>query len=228
MAKSEETVSRVTRSKQEAKVRYNQLSRWYDTLGERGERKCRGVGLQKLDAGPGEIVLDAGCGTGHGIEALAQAVRPSGKVCGIDLSEMMIDLARARIQRLHLSDQVELQCADATRLPFRANVFDGILISFTLELFDTPEIPIVLGECKRVLRRGGRLCVVALSKSAKHKYNLMVFLYELLHRWFPRHIDCRPIFVKDALEGAGFGIVGVTLLSIWGLPVEIVLARKQN
>jgi len=224
MSKNETQINRVTRSKKEAKTSYDKMSKWYDVLTCRFERKYRDVGLQKVNAEEGEIVLEIGFGTGHCILALAKSVGNSGKVYGIDISEGMCNIAQSRVEEAGLSQRVKLMCCDAAELPFAADFFDAISMSFALELFDTPEIPTVLHKCRRVLRIGGRICIVAMSK--KGKAGLMMRLYECSHRKFPKYVDCRPIFVRKALEDAGFRVIDATEMSMWGLPVEIIMAKK--
>lgn len=221
MSRQERSLSRVTRSKEAAKASYDQLSRWYDLLAGRFERKYQDTGLQQLGVKQGERILEIGFGTGYALVALARSVGSSGKVSGIDLSEGMCRVAQERVDKAHLAERVELTCGDAARLPYVAQSFDAVYISFTLELFDTPEIPLVLHECSRVLRDGGRLGVVAMSK--RGKATVMTRLYAWAHRKFPRYVDCRPIFVRQALEVAGFYVGDVTALSMWGLPVDIVV-----
>ena len=92
-------------------------------------------------------------------------------------------------------------------------------MSFTLELFDTPEIATVLTECRRVLRPGGRLAVVALSK--RQPAPLMQRAYEWGHRRFPHLLDCRPIQLERSLADAGFNVTEIRELSLWGLPVSV-------
>lgn len=222
MSLNETQISRVTRSKEEAKVSYDKMSKWYDIFA-RVERKYGRVGLQKLDVKKGEMVIEIGFGTGHCILTLAQSVGNFGGVYGIDISEGMCNIAQSRVKEVGLSERVRLECGDAAKLPFEANYFDAIFMSFTLELFDTPEIPTVLYECKRVLRSNGRICVVAMSK--KGKTGVMIKLYEWSHKKFPNYVDCRPIFVQKTLEVAGFQILDTTEMSMWGLPVEVVLAK---
>ena len=202
---------------------YDRLSRWYDWFAS-SEKHFTEIGLRMLKIQPGEKVLEIGFGAGQGLVALAHSAGETGKVYGIDLSEGMFQIAQAKIARAGLSRRVELRLGDAARLPFVDDFFDAIFISFTLELFDTPEIPLVLGECKRVLREDGRLGVVALEK----KDCRAVKIYEWFHARMPALVDCRPIHARKTIEAAGFELAEASEEAMWGLPVEIVIARKHG
>ena len=81
----------------------------------------------------------------------------------------------------------------------------------------------MLAECKRTLKPGGRIVVVAVSKQGKE--GMMCRAFEWMHQHFPNLMDCRPIYVRAALEAAGFNVKEADVESMW-VPVEIVLAVK--
>ncbi|MBT3187536.1 MAG: class I SAM-dependent methyltransferase [Anaerolineae bacterium] len=213
-------ISRVRRSKEEARQTYDWISRWYDFVAV-SERKFTNLGLKMLNLQSGETVLEIGFGTGRVLPVLARAAQPA-ETHGIDISEKMHALAEKRIQSLGLGDAVHLKVGDASKLSHRDEYFDAIFISFTLELFDTPEIPILLDECQRVLKSDGRLGLVALEKRDCRA----VRIYEWFHQRIPALVDCRPIYTVDSLEEAGFKISKREILKMWGLPVSIVVAMK--
>jgi len=214
-------MQRVNRSKEEARQNYDSLARWYDWLAG-SERKYREIGLELLAAREGESALEIGPGTGGGILALAESVGERGTVCGVDLSQRMLAETRLRVARSGLGARIQLVCGDGASLPVKPASVDILLMSFTLELFDTPEIPQVLAECQRVLQPGGRMCIVSLSREP---LNWPVRLYEWAHERWPSAVDCRPIYARQVLEQAGFTVIAVRHEVMWGLPVEIVLAK---
>jgi ubiquinone/menaquinone biosynthesis C-methylase UbiE len=217
-------ILRVFQSRDQTKAFYNKISRFYDLLSDRSEAPMRKAGLDLLKAVAGEQILEIGFGTDHTIVDLAGAVGHQGRVFGIDLSDRMVRLAKENLAKSQLLDRTRIRRGDAAQLPYSADTMDAIFMSFTLELFDTQEIPLVLSECKRVLRPGGRIVVVGMSKEGDREPLLGAF--EWTHKHFPNFVDCRPIYIREALEDTGFKIKKALKKHMW-IPVEIVLGTKS-
>jgi demethylmenaquinone methyltransferase/2-methoxy-6-polyprenyl-1,4-benzoquinol methylase len=214
----------VPRTREEARRTYDRISRYYDYLAGPFERKYAEMALERLSIGKGETVLEIGFGTGHCLERIAESVGPKGKPCGIDISTGMMEISRKRLEKAGLGDRVELFCGDAASLPFDDTAFDAVFMSFTLELFDTPEIPKVLEQVKRVLKPEGRLAVASISR--ENGQSIFLRLYEWAHSKWPKYIDCRPIYVERSLIDAGYQIRSKEKVKISRLPAEVIVAVK--
>ena len=216
-------ISRVKRSKYSAKLAYDRLSSVYDLLAGSSETKFMLEGLEMLAVQPGDSVLEIGCGTGKALVELGHRVGESGAVHALDLSRGMLRKSLDRLAKAGMEQRVFLLEGDGTSLPYKSGSFNAVFLSFTLELFDTPEIPTVLAECKRVLKPGGRLGVVAMLKT-EHPGRIER-LYEWFHEKVPAYVDCRPIDAHRLIQEAGFSLGKCQARSMWGLPLEIVIAR---
>ncbi len=205
---------------------YDRISKWYDVLEGNWEKPAREAGLRQLAAAPGEQMLEIGPGTGSACLALVRSLSPNGMVIGVDLSMGMLRTARCLIQKRHATGKVFFSAGDARLLPIRTASIDAIYCSFTLELFSEAEIPLVLEECRRALKPGGRICIVALTSAGGP--SLARRLYEWFHLKLPDLVDCLPIFVKDNLENTGYIIKNCHYTHLWRIPVEIVLATTPR
>ena len=104
--------------------------------------------VSRVDAGPGSRVLDVATGTGA---VALELIRQKGcAVVGVDQSDEMLTVARAR-----LPTQVELVEASAERLPFADASFDALTFTYLLRYVDDPRE--TLRELARVVRRGGTI-----------------------------------------------------------------------
>lgn len=134
----------------------------------------RRMAVDHLQLRPGQVVLDLGCGTGMSLPMLREAVGPSGRVLGVDLSPEMLVQARQRVQRTGWSN-VQLQCAPAETalLPHQA---DAALLHFTHDILQSPQ---ALENLLRHLRPGARIVATGLKWTAPglSPWNALVALH---------------------------------------------------
>ena len=218
--------NKLIEQRQETRSSYNKLSRWYDLMAGGYESKYSMQGIKLLNPQPGDAILEVGFGTGHSFASLVQSVGGSGAVYGIELSEGMIREAKSRVDKQGIDRSVNIVQGDVLEMPFKQAVFDGIFISFTLEIFGDDEIQNVLDRCKHCLRSDGKLCVVSMSKHGGNR--VMQKAYEWSHRKFPKVVDCRPIHLKTVIQEAGYLIEKAEIFSLAGIGCEVVLASNNG
>jgi SAM-dependent methyltransferase len=90
-------------------------------------------------------LLDVGCGPGDVTQRFGDEL--GAHVCAVDISERMVDLAKAR--------GLDAQVADVEHLPFAADDFDCVFAAWVL--YHVPGLEEAIAECARVLQPGGRL-----------------------------------------------------------------------
>ena len=116
--------------------------------------------------GPGDQVLDVGCGTGHTTLAAARAAADGGAL-GVDLSAHMIDVARRRAAREGLPNARFLN-ADAQLHAFPPGGFDAVISRTGAMFFGDP--PAAFGNLAAALRPGGRLTLLTWQPAARNEW----------------------------------------------------------
>ncbi len=164
-------------------------------------------------------ILDVATGTGDLALLLARGAG-EGVVTGIDFSEEMLDLARAKAARQGV--RVRLERADALALPFADASFDALTVAYGLRNF--ADVPAGLREMRRVLRAGGRLVVLEFPPPDDRPIGRAMRWYgrsvmpnlggwlsgdRSAYAYLPAstHAFLEPERLADAMRAAGFGDV---------------------
>ena len=116
---------------------------------------------QIVDAPAPVQVLDLACGTGDFSIAIAKALT-GGHVTGVDLSEGMLAVMREKVDKAELNGMISIEEGDGENLRFPDNTFDRVTIAFGIRNFE--DRPKGLREMLRVLKHGGRLVILELSR----------------------------------------------------------------
>jgi len=210
-----------------------------DILSFRRHKAWRRFTMRKMDVKPGQTSLDLCCGTCDWTIALAKA--SGGRTVGLDFSRNMLDVGQAKVDKLGLGKQITLVQGNAMDLPFEDNSFDFITIGFGLR--NVPDIVKTLKEMKRVVKPGGKIVCLELSKPTWQPFKSIYYFYfeKLLplmgkwfakrqeqYRWLPESLAAFPDLQALAETFRGIGMRNVKAYPLTGGIAALHIGTKGN
>lgn len=134
----------------------------------------RKFAMRKMAVSPGDSAIDLCCGTCDWTLSLAEASK-SGPITGLDFSQAMLDVGRQKIKVAPYGDQIKLIQGNAMELPFADNTFDYATIGFGLR--NVPDLVQVLKEMRRVVKPGGMVVCLEVSKPTTQPFKGLYYFY---------------------------------------------------
>lgn len=202
----------------------HRYDRWHALATARTDQRGRQV-LVRRCVREGDLVLDAGGGTGLTTVLAALAVGPSGAVTVLDLSPGMLKRAEERIAAKGLDGRVSFEIGDILSMPFPDGHFDVVLSTYSV----CPLVDPVAGveEMCRVLKPGGLLGV---AHSSEPRSSLMRWLAEgvenFVWKWPRLSLGCRSVSVLPHLLTLGGVVVFQRRIGIPLWPFHVFVVRK--
>ena len=140
--------------------RYDMMN---DLMSLGSHRLMKQFTIQMTAARPGHVMMDLAGGTGDLASKLATIVGPTGRVVLCDINYSMLSNGRNRLLDQGIAGNVDFLQANAERLPFADNHFDGITLAFGLRNVTRKDV--ALADIRRVLKPGGKLVVLEFSQA---------------------------------------------------------------
>lgn len=163
--------------KEEVAQMFDQISGRYDLLNRilslGIDRSWRKKAIRILAKHEPKQILDVATGTGD--FAIASSIVKPEQISGIDISEGMLEIGRKKIDRLDLSETIQLISGDSESIPFDDNKFDAATVAFGVRNFE--HLDKGLSEIQRVLRPGGMIIVLEFSKPSNRLIKTIYWFY---------------------------------------------------
>jgi ubiquinone/menaquinone biosynthesis C-methylase UbiE len=203
--------------------KYNWIAPIYDLFGILMESKAHQRAIDMAAIKNGEKILEVAFGTGlNFVEILKR--NPQGWVNGIDVSMKMLERARKRISKTGQKNYT-LYLGDCRHLPFEDGTFDILMTQYLLDILPVEDFTPILLQFRRVLKDGGRVVLVNMTKGERWLNKIYEEIYKLKP---PLLAGCRGVMAQPFLEEIGFKEFQREFVSQLGFPSEVVLGVKRN
>jgi S-adenosylmethionine-diacylgycerolhomoserine-N-methlytransferase len=174
-----------------------------------------------------EALLEVGCGTARNLIKAARRY-PRARCYGVDISEAMLQTARASISRHRLGERIRLERADASNFDggalFGQPRFERVILSYSLSMI--PGWRAALERAANALAPGGRLLIIDFGDLS----GWPAWCREALHGWLARfHVTPRAEMVEDATALAETRGLSITVRDLHrGYARYVILERPHR
>ena len=203
--------------------KYNWIAPIYDLFGIFMESKARQRALEMAAIQNGEKVIEVAFGTGLNFVEILKRNR-CGWVNGIDVSMKMLERTKKRISKTGQKNFTLYLC-DCRHLPFEDGAFDVLMNQYLLDILPVEDFIPILSEFKRVLKTGGRIVLVNMTKGERWVNQIYEEIYKLKP---PLLAGCRGVMAQPFLEEIGFKEFQREFVSQLGFPSEVVRGIKEK
>ncbi len=170
----DESIWRIVMEELERTVPYYERVNHLITLGYSG--KMRRVLIEISDLRAGDVVLDAGCGPGNMSELIIERIRPGGRLICLDPLQSMLNEARMNLSKYSMYEvKLEFKRGTFEDIPLDDNSLDAVIASYSFR--DAIDRESTLKEFRRILKNGGRLLMLDLTKPYVEQLGNAVRLY---------------------------------------------------
>lgn len=178
--------------------RYDFLNSFLSAGIDRGWRK---KAIRTLLPFHPQNILDVATGTGDFAFESYKILKPA-KITGIDISNGMLEIGRKKVEKAGLQNVITLEQGDSEAISFADNSFDAVTVAFGVRNFENLEKG--LTEIKRVLKPGGRIVVLELTRPSapviKEFYHLyMKYITPAIGRLISKNNDAYQ-YLNESVE----------------------------
>ena len=163
---------------------FDNIAPSYDTLNHRLswdiDKGWRRKAIEQLREYKPKVMLDIATGTGDFAILSAQMLKPTNLI-GADISEGMMEIGRKKVEQAGLADIISFRKEDCLNLTFEDNTFDAVTAAFGIRNFGSLDRG--LSEMCRVLKPGGHLSVVELTRPVSFPMRQLFWVYS--HTFLP-------------------------------------------
>lgn len=206
----------------------------------RRHKAWRKFTMKIMNMQQGQSALDLCCGTCDWAISMAQASK-DGRIVGLDFSANMLAIGQRKINELGLQDMIELIEGNAMALPFADHEFDYATIGFALR--NVPDYVQVLKEMERVVKPGGYVISLELSKPTWQPFKGLFYFYfqrimpllgKLLvkryeqYKWLPESLISFPGRAELAQIMRDIGLQDVQAYPLSGGVAALHIGKKVN
>ena len=212
---------------QRARRFYDRVGRLQDTQRFYEDAATRRL-VQIADFAEARSVFELGCGTGRfAAELLAGELPGDARYVGVDVSPVMVRLARARLAVWAPRAGIHLLEPPARVLPGADGSCDRFVAAYVFDLLASDDASALLGEAHRLLMPTGRLALVGLTHGTTPASRAVSGVWGALAlRWPGLLGGCRPLELCDLRDVSWWRVLSREVITSWAVPSEVLVAAR--